>query len=61
MTAFSPISRRYDASQRSEAESAITVAIHAVEMLPPDARLTEAVVMLLKARDRVADYVDGKP
>ena len=40
------------------AELKIYEAMQAVEALPPDERLTEAVVLLGKARDRVADYVD---
>jgi hypothetical protein len=55
------LTRRCDVERRTEAENAITAAIHSVEALPPDTRLTEAVVLLLKARDRVADFVDGKP
>lgn len=43
------------------AEVAIRAAICQVEDLPPDSRLTEAVVNLLMAQDRVADYVDGVP
>jgi hypothetical protein len=55
------LTRRCDHDRHTEAEKAITAAIHSVEALPPDMRLTEAVVLLLKARDRVADFVDGKP
>lgn len=53
-------SRRYDQDRHTEAEKAITLAVRAVEALPPDTRLTDAVVLLLKARDRVADFVDGR-
>lgn len=61
MTQFTNISRRYDRLLHTDAEKAITTAIRSVEDLPPDPRLTEAVILLLKAKDRVADYVDGVP
>ena len=41
------------------AELAIVEAVKAVEKAGADVRLTEAVVLLQKARDRVADFVDG--
>jgi hypothetical protein len=41
------------------AEKAIYDAMGAVEEMPPDTRLTDAVVLLQKARDKVADFVDG--
>lgn len=41
------------------AECAIREAILAVERLPADARLTNAVVLLDQAKNWVADYVDG--
>lgn len=41
------------------AERQITKAMAAVEAMPADVRLTDAVVLLGKAKDRVADYVDG--
>lgn len=41
------------------AETAITDAMAAVEAMPPDLRLTDAVVLLQQARDKVADFVDG--
>ena len=40
------------------AEIAIYDAVQAVEAMPADTRLTEAVVLLQQARDKVADYVD---
>ena len=43
------------------AERAITIAMQAVEDLPADDRLTDAVVLLEQARSKVADYVDGVP
>lgn len=41
------------------AEQAIWAAVQAVEALPADVRLTDAVILLQAARDSVADYVDG--
>ena len=41
------------------AEKAIYDAMQEVEKMPPDTRLTEAVVLLYKAREKVADFVDG--
>ena len=53
------IPRRIQLEKFTPAELAIYKAVEAVEALPPDVRLTEAVNLLQKARDRVADYVDG--
>lgn len=41
------------------AEHSIREAVEAVEDLGADVKLTEAVVLLGKARDLVADYVDA--
>lgn len=41
------------------AERAIYDAIQAVEEAGADPRLTDAVILLGRAKDRVADYVDG--
>lgn len=41
------------------AERSIFDAIQAVETLPADVRLTDAVVLLGQAKDKVADFVDG--
>jgi len=41
------------------AEKAIAAAVAAVEAMPADTRLTDAVCLLGRARDRVADFVDG--
>ena len=41
------------------AERAIRAAIDAVEALPADVRLTNAVVLLGQAKDHVSDFVDG--
>lgn len=53
------IPRRCDTLRHTEAEKAISNAIALVEALAADTRLTDAVVLLAQARDRVADYVDG--
>lgn len=41
------------------AEAAIAAAVDEVEAMAADVRLTEAVVLLGRAKDRVADFVDG--
>ena len=41
------------------AELAIRKAMDAVEEMPADPRLTDAVVLLGQAKDKVADFVDG--
>lgn len=43
------------------AEKAIWDAVQAVEAAGCDVRLTNAVILLGKARDLVADFVDGVP
>lgn len=53
------IPRRIDRSRHTPAESAITQAMAAVEAAGAHPRLTDAVTLLGKARDAVADYVDG--
>lgn len=53
------IPRRVDTQRYSPAEKAISDAMTAVEKLPADIRLTDAVILLGAAKARVADYVDG--
>lgn len=53
--------RRADTTRHVPAETAILDATAAVEAMPPDERLTDAVVLLSRAKDCVADYVDGVP
>jgi len=53
------IPRRCYMDKWSDAEKAIYDAMQAVERLPADVRLTDAVVLLGRAKDRVADYIDG--
>jgi len=56
----SEIPRRARMDQWTPAEKAIQAAIDVVESMPADGRLTDAVIFLGKARERVADYVDGE-
>ena len=51
--------RRICVDRMTPAELAIMAAVQAVEALPADTRLTDAVILLGQARDRVADFVDG--
>lgn len=53
------IPRRIDMQRWNEAEKAIHAAVQAVEAMPADVRLTDAVVLLGAARESVADYQDG--
>jgi len=52
------IPRRAKMLEWSKAERAIFEATQVVEAMPPDVALTDAVVFLGKAREKVADYVD---
>ena len=51
--------RRRDITRMTPAELAIREAILAVEAVGADVRLTEAVILLVDARERLADFVDG--
>lgn len=51
--------RRNDLLEMTPAELAIREAVLLVERLPPDTRLTEAVVLLGQAQSKVADFIDG--
>jgi hypothetical protein len=53
------IPRRNQVNQWTDAERKIQDAVEAVEYMPADVRLTDAVVLLGAARNLVADYVDG--
>ena len=53
------IPRRRNIDLFTPAELAIWDAIGLVEVLPADIRLTDAVVLLEQAREKVADFVDG--
>lgn len=50
--------RRLREDLMKPAELAIHNAAHEVEKLPADVRLTEAVVLLGKAKDLVSDFID---
>jgi len=52
------IPRRNRLDLNTPAEKAIYEAIQEVEELGADVKLTEAVTLLVKAKDMVADYVD---
>ena len=43
------------------AERAIYDAVQAVEAMPADVQLTDAVNLLTQAQRKVADFVDGAP
>ncbi len=58
---MSDLPRRVYVEKLTPAELAIRTAIIAVEELPADERLTDAVVLLSRAKDKVGDYVDGIP
>jgi hypothetical protein len=53
------IPRRIQLAKMTPAESAITEAMRAVEAAGCDPRLTDAVVLLQQAREKVADFIDG--
>lgn len=55
------IPRRARVDRWCDAEKAIQAAVDAVEAMPADVRLTDAVNHLWEARQSVADYVDGVP
>ena len=52
--------RRYDILRNTPMELKIREALAAVEAGPADVRLTDASSFLMKALERVADFVEGK-
>ena len=50
--------RRIQLDKCTPAEKTIHAAMLAVEAMPADVLLTEAVVLLSQAKNKVADYVD---
>jgi len=54
------IPRRARLDLNTPAEKAIYDAMQEVEKMPADEKLTEAVILLGKARDLVADFVDAQ-
>lgn len=59
LQAMNKIPRRICIDKFTPAEKAIYDAVHVVETMAADPRLTEAVILLQKARDWVADFADG--
>lgn len=55
------IPRRVRVDLNEPAELSIRNAVEAVESMGADVRLTEAVMLLDKARNCVADFIDGVP
>lgn len=53
------IPRRIQLEKLTPAERAIRDAVIEVERVGADVRLTEAVILLQHARDKVADYIDA--
>lgn len=51
--------RRIQRDKWVKAEQMIQAAVDEVESLGADARLTGAVILLARAKDKVADFVDG--
>lgn len=58
MTNEIPRRNRFDLN--TPAEKVIYEAMLEVEKMPADEKLTEAVILLSKARDLVADFVDAQ-
>lgn len=56
---MSDIPRRVRIDHFSPAETAIYNAVKVIEDGPADTRLTQAVILLQRAREWVADFVDG--
>lgn len=54
------IPRRNRLDLNTSAEKYIYDAMQEVEKLPADAKLTEAVTLLAKAKDLVSDFVDAQ-
>lgn len=54
------IPRRNRLDLNTPAEKAIHDAIQEVEKVGADPKLTDVVIMLVKAKDLLSDYVDGK-
>jgi hypothetical protein len=53
------VPRRADMRRWTAAEKAIYDALQAVEAMPADVRLTDAVTLLGAAKDSIADFIDG--
>lgn len=55
------VPRRICLDQYSTGEKAIQQAVDAVERMGASVHLTDAVILLSKAREKVADHVDDMP
>ena len=55
------VPRRNRVDKMSSGEYAIREAVQEVEAMGADVRLTQAVILLGEAKDKVADFVDGIP
>lgn len=55
---MSKIPRRIDINRYWPAEQAIREAIQEIEKMGCDTKLTDAVVLLGQAKDKVADFID---
>ena len=55
------VPRRADTLLQAPAEMAVTDIMRQVEGLGASAALTDAVTLLQRARDRIADHLEGKP
>ena len=53
------VPRRNRIDLQTPAEAAVRAAVAEVEALPPNIRLTKAVLLLDEARNKIADYVDS--
>lgn len=58
ITTYGNVPRRNRLDLNTEAELAIYNAVQEAEKMGADVKLTEAVILLQKAKDLVADYVD---
>ena len=57
---YPDIPRRSYTDRHCAAESAIARAMAAVEAMPASVHLTDAVVLLSQAKDKVADFIDAR-
>ena len=53
--------RRCDITRQTKAERMIGLVIEEVEAVGTDLLLSDAVFLLVQAREKLADYVDGRP
>jgi hypothetical protein len=53
------IPRRAQINKFAPTEMAIFKSIQEIEKLPADIRLTDAIILLQRAKDKVSDYIDS--